>query len=218
MKKALMILILLLGIGGAAAGYYLFFMKTPEKPADAMSIEEPAPTEEMNAEPEPEKPVNTKFFVNEHKLPVRNERSESAYPVRYLYKGNQIIVLEQKDGWGRISRYFVYKEGGPEVAEWVSMQGLSETKPVITKEEKEEILTAYINKSDDLKLYKEKFLQVTGKLIDEKICSPEDFDELKGWVRSVKYKNRNVYFIYCGGLKVADKIYLDVNSGEIFYQ
>lgn len=156
--------------------------------------------------------------MNEHKLPVRNERSDDAYPVRYLYKGNQVIVLEQKEGWGRISRYFVYEEGGPEVAEWVSMQGLSETRPVISKAEKEEILTAYINKSDDLKLYQEKFIQVTGKLIDEKICTPEDFDELKGWVRSVKYKNRNVYFIYCGGLKVADKIYLDVNSGEIFYQ
>ncbi|SHO55459.1 hypothetical protein [Vibrio quintilis] len=218
MKKVLMILILLLGIGGAGAGYYLFFMKSPEKPADATTIEKPEVKKTATAETEPQKPVNTKFFVNEHKLPVRNERSDDAYPVRYLYKGNQVIVLEQKEGWGRISRYFVYEEGGPEVAEWVSMQGLSETRPVISKAEKEEILTAYINKSDDLKLYQEKFIQVTGKLIDEKICTPEDFDELKGWVRSVKYKNRNVYFIYCGGLKVADKIYLDVNSGEIFYQ
>jgi hypothetical protein len=26
-----------------------------------------------------------------------------------------------------------------------------------------------------------------------------------------------VYFIYCGGLKLADKIYLDVRTGEVFY-
>jgi hypothetical protein len=54
-------------------------------------------------------------------------------------------------------------------------------------------------------------------LIKEKICTPEDFEEVQGWMRSINYQERNVYFVYCGGLRVSDKIYFDVDSGEMFY-
>ncbi|MEI8632600.1 hypothetical protein P4S72_12665 [Vibrio sp. PP-XX7] len=79
------------------------------------------------------------------------------------------------------------------------MDGLSENKPIISKEERDEIIISYINKSDDLKLYKDKFIQITGRLLDEKICVPEDFEELQGWVRSIKYKiNMFILFIVAG--------------------
>ncbi|MEI8632599.1 hypothetical protein P4S72_12660 [Vibrio sp. PP-XX7] len=44
----------------------------------------------------PEKKVNTQFFVNEHKLAVRNKPDINDYPIRYMYKGDKITVLEQK--------------------------------------------------------------------------------------------------------------------------
>ncbi|MDW6093998.1 SH3 domain-containing protein [Vibrio rhizosphaerae] len=222
MKKILMILILLLGVGGAGAGYYLFYMKPHQDATEqdsAKKKKKPVLANTSTAQPDETAAVNvnTHFYVNEHKLAIRNAPDPESFPVRYLYKGDPITVLEQKQGWGRISRYFVYQQGGPEIAEWVAMDQLSEQVPIISKEEKEEILMSYINKSDDLLIYKEKFLQITGQLIDEKMCAPEDFDELKGWVRSVRYQERHVYFIYCGGLKSIDKIYFDADSGEIFY-
>jgi SH3-like domain-containing protein len=225
MKKLLMILILLLGVGGLGAGYYLFYMK-PKKDAELARAQadaaQPQSSENMT---HPEKKIttpspqpNTKFFVNEHRLGVRNSPDSTSYPVRYLYKGDPVTIIEQKNGWGRISSYFVYQQGGPEIAEWVPIAKLSTEKPKISKQEKEEIIMSYIGQSDDLKLYKEKFIQMTGQLIHEKICTPEDFSELKGWVRSVKYKDRHVYFIYCGGLKTINKIYFDVDKNEIFYR
>ncbi|MDW6004567.1 SH3 domain-containing protein [Vibrio mangrovi] len=222
MKKLLMILILLLGIGGAGVGYYLFYMKPAEDATKQDS--EKGKNKPVLADPSggtsqgvTAVKVNTHFYVNEHKLAVRNAPDPESFPVRYLYKGDPVTVLEQKQGWGRISGYFVYQQGDPEIAEWVAMDSLSEQLPVISKEEREEILMSYIDESDDLLTYKDKFLKITGQLIDEKMCSPEDFDELKGWVRSIRYQERHVYFIYCGGIKSVDKIYFDVDSGEIFY-
>jgi hypothetical protein len=222
MKKLLMILVLLLGIGGSGAGYYMFYLKPAEEAAqqEAKKSKEKPSTPHVSGETTTESVktiVNTKFYVNDHKLAVRNAPNSDSFPVRYMYKSDPVTVVEQKNGWGRISGYFVYKQGGPEIAEWVAMSGLSEQVPVISKEEREEILMGYIDQSDDLSIYKEKFLQITGKLLDEKLCTPSDFDELEGWIRSIRYKERHVYFIYCGGIKTADKIYFDVDSGEIFY-
>ncbi len=84
------------------------------------------------------------------------------------------------------------------------------------RERNKEILDSYLVKSDDLKLYQETFRNSVAKLISEGECEPGDFEELGGWVKSVRYKDRDVYFIYCGGLSLKNKIYLDVNTNEIF--
>jgi hypothetical protein len=54
--------------------------------------------------------------------------------------------------------------------------------------------------------------------LKEKTCTPEDFEETQGWVKSTTFQDRSAYFVYCGGLKQANKIYIDVKSGEIFYR
>ncbi len=226
MKKILMLVLLLLGLAAAGAGYYIFVMK-PEK--DALAAQELAKRRNVAQisdgsldgdrpdEPEMSSRENTQYFVNARRLGVRKQPDESIYPDRYLYKSDPIKVLEVQDGWGRISNYFVYKKGGPEFAEWVKMDGLVDWVPVVTKEEREEMLTSYIGKSDDFFMYKQQFFQITDRLIKEKICMPEDFEEVQGWMRSIKYKGRHVYFVYCGGLRVSDKVYFDVDSGEMFY-
>jgi hypothetical protein len=226
MKKLLMVILLLLGLGAAGTGYYIFVMKPEQDALVAEALRKQNIGKDQSAKgsstmdksaPEDTKQVNIQYFVNKRRIGVRRLPSEDAFPVRYLYKSDPVTVREIKDGWGRISNYYVLKSGGTEYSEWVKMDSLIDWVPIITKEEKEEMLTSYIGKSDNFLLYKQKFFTITDKLIKEKICIPEDFEEVKGWMRSLKYKDRNVYFVYCGGMRVSDKIYFDVDSGEMFY-
>ncbi|KGR36228.1 SH3 domain protein [Vibrio campbellii] len=222
MKKALIALVILLLFGGAGAGYYFFFMQKeepvaeqkqePEKPNEP--AEKPKPIMDLEA-PAPE---ITEYYVIERRIDVYNKPEHQALIVDSLYKGEKVSVLEKVDGWFRLSDYIVYEEGGEETAEWVDSKGLSDAEPVIKEHERLEILDGYLQKSDDLKTHLDMFRNKTQQLLDDETCDPSDFEELGGWVRSVTYKTRNVYFIYCGGLEQENKIYLDVDKGEIFYR
>ncbi|WP_051119113.1 SH3 domain-containing protein [Vibrio campbellii] len=222
MKKALIALVILLLFGGAGAAYYFFFMQKeepvaeqkqePEKPNEP--AEKPKPIMDLEA-PSPE---ITEYYVIERRIDVYNKPEHQALVVDSLYKGEKVSVLEKVDGWFRLSDYIVYEEGGEETAEWVDSKGLSDAEPVIKEHERLEILDGYLQKSDDLKTHLDMFRNKTQQLLDDETCDPSDFEELGGWVRSVTYKKRNVYFIYCGGLEQENKIYLDVDKGEIFYR
>ncbi|AQW60153.1 SH3 domain-containing protein [Vibrio owensii] len=222
MKKALIALAILLILGGAGAGYYFFFMQKdepvveqkpePEQPSEPE--EKPKPIMDLEA-PAPE---ITEYYVTERRINVYNKPENQALIVDTLYKGEKVSVLEKADGWFRLSDYIVYEEGGEETAEWVDSKGLSDAEPVIKEQERLEILDGYLQKSDDLKTHLDMFRNKTQQLLDDETCDPSDFEELGGWVRSVTYKKRNVYFIYCGGLEQENKIYLDVDKGEIFYR
>lgn len=221
MKKALIALLVLLILGGGGAAYYFFIMKKdptpPEKVEEPVveTMEQPKPELKpvMELQPEPEQ---TEFYVQDRKLEVVELPEIDGLITDYLYKGEKVEVLEKKGDWARISDYIVLKEGGPQTAEWVSMSGLSNDEVIISDKENQEILDSYLVKSDDLKLYQEKFRNSVAKLISEGECEPSDFEELGGWVKSVRYSERDVYFIYCGGLSLENKIYLDVNTNEIF--
>ena len=221
MKKALIALLVLLILGGGGAAYYFLVMNKAPIPPEKM--EEPAvevtqqPESDlvpiMDLQPEPEQ---TEFYVLDRKLEVVEQPEIDGLITDYLYKGEKVEVLEKQGEWARISDYIVLKEGGPQTAEWVSMSGLSNDEVIISEKESKEILDSYLVKSDDLKIHQEKFRNSVAKLISEGECAPSDFEELGGWVKSVKYSNRDVYFIYCGGLSIENKIYLDVNTNEIF--
>lgn len=220
MKKALIALLVLLILGGGAAYYFLVMNKDPippekmEEPAAEVaqqSDSELAPI--MDLQPEPEQ---IEFYVLDRKLEVVEQPEIDGLITDYLYKGEKVEVLEKQGEWARISDYIVLKEGGPQTAEWVSMSGLSNDEVIISEKESIEILDSYLVKSDDLKLHKETFRNTVAELISDGECDPSDFEELGGWVKSVKYSDRDVYFIYCGGLSLENKIYLDVNTNEIF--
>ncbi|ANQ23701.1 hypothetical protein BA893_18860 [Vibrio natriegens] len=222
MKKALIVMMAVLLLGGAGFGYYFFFMQKdqPEQAAEATSpkaqVNEEASKPVMDLESVP--PETTEYYVIERQVSAYNKPDHNALVVDTIYKGEKVVVLEKSNGWYRISDYLVYEDGGEETAEWLDAKGLSDAEPVIKEQERLEILDGYLQKSDDLKDNLEIFRNKTQLLLDDNTCEPEDFTELGGWVRSVTYKQRNVYFIYCGGLEQENKIYLDVNSGEIFYR
>ncbi|SBS67303.1 hypothetical protein VAT7223_03627 [Vibrio atlanticus] len=221
MKKALIALLVLLILGGGGAAYYFFVMKkdpTPPEKEEAPAVEVAAQSESDLASlttPQPE-PEQTEFYVLDRKLKVVEQPEIDGLITDYLYKGEKVELLEKQGEWARISDYIVLKEGGPQTAEWISMSGLSSDEVIISEQENREILDSYLSKSDDLKLHQEKFRNTVAKLISEGECDPSDFEELGGWVKSVKYSNRDVYFIYCGGLLRENKIYLDVNTNETF--
>lgn len=220
MKKLLMVVFLLLGVAGAGAGYYLFYYKPQQDLANQAAAVEDKADEKEEEKPQSIadlKPENMEFYVDVEKLGIREAASLDAFVQRYLYKGEKVRLLEKKNGWGRVSAYFVYEQGGPEIAEWIPLDGLVEQAPVITVEERKKTIQGYIAASDDLVQFEDIFLTTTDKLLKDGSCSPVDFEELGGWVKSTKYADRDVYFIYCGGLKLADKIYLDVRTGEVFY-
>ncbi|PNH86256.1 hypothetical protein C1M56_17155 [Vibrio diazotrophicus] len=220
MKKLLMVVFLLLGVAGAGAGYYLFYYKPQQDLANQTAAVEDKADEKEEEKPQSIadlKPENMEFYVDVEKLGIREAASLDAFVQRYLYKGEKVRLLEKKNGWGRVSAYFVYEQGGPEIAEWIPLDGLVEQAPVITVEERKKTIQGYIAASDDLVQFEDMFLTTTDKLLKDGSCSPVDFEELGGWVKSTKYADRDVYFIYCGGLKLADKIYLDVRTGEVFY-
>ncbi len=220
MKKALIALLVLLILGGGAAYYFLVMNKDPIPPE---KMEEPAAEVAqqsdsdlapiMDLQPEPEQ---IEFYVLDRKLEVVEQPEIDGLITDYLYKGEKVEVLEKQGEWARISDYIVLKEGGPQTAEWVSMSGLSNDEVIISEKESIEILDSYLVKSDDLKIHKETFRNTVAELISDGECDPSDFEELGGWVKSVKYSDRDVYFIYCGGLSLENKIYLDVNTNEIF--
>lgn len=222
MKKALIVMMAVLLLGGAGFGYYFFFMQKdqPEPTTEASSpkaqVKEEASKPVMDLESVP--PETTEYYVIERQVSAYNKPDHNALVVDTIYKGEKVVVLEKSNGWYRISDYLVYEDGGEETAEWLDAKGLSDAEPVIKEQERLEILDGYLQKSDDLKDNLEIFRNKTQLLLDDNTCEPEDFTELGGWVRSVTYKQRNVYFIYCGGLEQENKIYLDVNSGEIFYR
>ncbi len=224
MKKALIAFVAVLLLGGAAgAGYYFFVMQQeqPEPVTENLSPLSKGPEEKVST-PIMDLDVSpteiTEYYVIDRQVSVYNRPTHSALVVDTLYKGEKVAVLEKSNGWFRISDYLVYKEGGEETAEWLDANGLSDAEPVIEEQERLEILDDYLQKSDDLITHLDMFRKKTQKLLDENICTPNDFLELGGWVRSVTYKNRNVYFMYCGGLEQENKIYLDVDTGEIFYR
>ncbi len=76
------------------------------------------------------------------------------------------------------------------------------------------ILSA-IQSSDDYSIYSEQFIKITKKLIDNGTCSKNDLVEYGGWVKSQNQKSEPVYFIYCGGMTAANKIYYNVKTDSL---
>lgn len=73
-----------------------------------------------------------------------------------------------------------------------------------------------IAQSDDFNLHRNAFLAAANELISEGTCTPEDFVEMGGWVKSSNHRDQPVYFTYCGGMTTANRIYVDVSDGRVF--
>lgn len=70
--------------------------------------------------------------------------------------------------------------------------------------------------SDDFTKHKKVFMAASTKLIQDRKCSLADFREMGGWVRSTNAPSKPVYFTYCGGMTVSNRIYLDASTGRTY--
>lgn len=74
-----------------------------------------------------------------------------------------------------------------------------------------------IRQSDDFGKYEDVFVKATADLVGSGRCTLKEFEENGGWVKSTTtYRNEPVYFMYCGGLTTANRIYLNAETGGIF--
>jgi hypothetical protein len=83
---------------------------------------------------------------------------------------------------------------------------------LISSEEVESVIRG----SDDFSNYQQIFIPATAKLIENGTCNLAELKEMGGWVKSQSHKNQPVYFTYCGGMTIGNRIYIDVSSGNVF--
>lgn len=221
-KLVLMILVLLLfaGIGGGA--YYYFFMMNEETPVHVDDGGSQQTMSEMDSNPPlppppapPRIQTGKKYYVTSSRLNIRGYPDGESGIRAVLYKSDAVTAKEVKGDWVRIGGYEVHPSG-KDMAQWVHIDYLSASEPVITEEERRNTTVALIKGSDDFLQYEDTFIRATQKLISSGQCKVEDFELLGGWVRSVTYEDRPVYFVYCGGTDRQNKVYLNVETEDLF--
>jgi len=144
-------------------------------------------------------------------------------------------VAEVKGDWARVSKRYdascaggksaYVDEGnasctadngikGGQFAEWVEAKYLSPNRPADPAEGATGF-SKLVAGSDDFRIYEAAFVKAAQKLIASGQCSEADFKEMGGFWKSTINKGP-VYFTYCGGMTIANRIYLDASTGRIY--
>jgi len=79
-----------------------------------------------------------------------------------------------------------------------------------------EVAQRLIAGSDDLDEHHTVFADAATDLVADGTCTEAEFIENGGWIRSTTFETRPVYFMYCGGTTVANRLYLDAATGDVF--
>ena len=145
-----------------------------------------------------------------------------------------VDVLETKGMWSRITKAYsascvegeseYVKEGNKACttangiknglfAEWIQNKDLSPNRPT-NPDEHASGDDALIKGSDDYRIYKDQFTKAARQLINDGTCTEGDFKEMGGWMASTN-RGQDVYFTYCGGMTLSNKVYLNAKSGKV---
>jgi hypothetical protein len=73
-----------------------------------------------------------------------------------------------------------------------------------------------VSQSDDFKKHEKAFVAAARRLVSVGTCKVSDFEEVGGFLKSMNHKNKPIYFTYCGGLTIPNRLYLNVSTGEVF--
>ena len=157
-----------------------------------------------------------KNYVVSDSTDERLEPAPKSNKTNTIYKGQAVEVYEIKNGWARVSEYYngKYEGKSKSVARWVLAKDLSAKKAT----EKVVVINSAVAKSikgsDDFSKYSKKMIEVSENLVKSGQCSIKDFEDMGGWMRSTN-RGKGVYFTYCGGMNSNNKVYLNINTGEI---
>lgn len=176
------------------------------------------------------------MWVSSDRAERRTCPSTSCGEVGRLFHRERVVVLEQRDGWVRITEPYSascvngrseYVETGQaecteangisngEFSEWVALSDLATEQPAdpATSATVDEAL---VSQSDDFATHRAAFVAAANELIGDGRCTAADFEEMGGWVKSTSHRDEPIYFTYCGGMTIANRIYLDASTGRIF--
>ncbi|QDZ06403.1 hypothetical protein FPZ24_02035 [Sphingomonas panacisoli] len=97
------------------------------------------------------------------------------------------------------------------MAEWVRADQLSKKRPPdpaknATADEQ------LVKRSDDFNVYHAQFATLAHKLITDGRCTASDFTDNGGFTKSANRQDAPVYFVYCGGMTQAAKIYVNAQT------
>ena len=180
--------------------------------------------------------ADSEAWVTVDRLNRRTCPNSECGVVGFLMFREKTTIHEEKNGWARVSKYYdaactngrsEYVDSGNAActgsngivngrfAEWVHMKYLSEKRP---SNPGAEATGDYrlVSGSDDYRKHKEVFARTASKLIASGQCTAQDFKEMGGWLKSMSHKNSPVYFMYCGGMSVQNRLYLNATTGEVF--
>ncbi len=175
-------------------------------------------------------------YVIVDQLTRRTCPSVSCGNVGWILYRQKLNIFEVRNGWARITEeYDAYCENGKSkyvdsgndactkangivngaFSEWVDMTFLSPEQPANPADsasENEEL----VKNSDDFRIHRKVFAEAARDLIDQRQCTAMDFRNNSGWTKSTT-KGANVYFIYCGGFTIYNRIYLDALTGRTYH-
>jgi len=176
-------------------------------------------------------------WVTSDRLNRRTCPDTSCGVVGQLFYREGVQIKEERGGWARITKYYdascylgksEYVDAGNatcapsngisdgKLAEWVSLKYLAASRPADPAAGAEGT-AKLIRYSDDFRTYEAAFVKATDELMASGRCSRNDFEEMGGWIKSTSnYRNAPVYFTYCGGSTISNRIYLDASNGRVF--
>lgn len=176
------------------------------------------------------------LWVTSERLNRRTCPSEKCGSVGQLMFRESATVYEKQNGWGRITEPYhasckngksEYVDSGNaacneingikngQFAEWVAVSHLSTTRPADPAANAKGRFEL-VKGSDDYQKYKNIFAQTAETLIRNGTCSEGDFHDMGGFWKSTTHRNKPIYFTYCGGMTIENKIYLDASDGNVF--
>lgn len=72
-----------------------------------------------------------------------------------------------------------------------------------------------LSSSDNFEINQSMFLNMSKILLKDGVCTVNDFNEAGGWWKSTT-KMGEIYFTYCGGMNLSNKVYIDLASEKYF--
>lgn len=177
-----------------------------------------------------------KMWVTSQYLERHTCASDSCGVVGRLMFREGATVLETKGEWARITEPYdasclngsseFVDDGNAECketngivsgqfAEWVLISDLSSVRPA-DPAETAAVSERIVAQSDDFAQHREAFVTAANQLIADGRCTAAEIEEMGGWIKSSNERNRPIYFTYCGGMTTANRLYLNVKTGEIF--
>jgi hypothetical protein len=195
--------------------------------------------EEKVSEPVSPTPQVKKMWVITDRADRKACPDEKCGSVGMLFFREGVNALEEREGWVKITALIdaacegnksaFVKEGNASCSssngiidgkyyEWVNKASLSTMRPEDPAKKATGDYTL-IKDSDDYRLHKDVFAKTAQALIEQNTCTAQDFKEQGGWMKSVNPETRKkpIYFTYCGGINMSNKIYLNARTGKVYY-